>query len=101
MADDHMLALGHTALAQVKSLSDLLSKSNFPQPASFSRDIPATQQEYPTAIQDCRMQLLETLDELRAVILGPTSYVFHTCVLNVSRRSLYRDAPFPVASFAY
>ena len=79
----YMLSLGHKVSSQVQSLSELLSEYKFSQP-SFSRDAPKTQRPYPTAIQDCRVQLLEALDELRAVVLGPTSYVFNTCILSVS-----------------
>lgn len=88
MTQNHMLGLGQTILSQVQSLVDLITKANLPQPTSFSRATPTTQQIYPTVIQNCRVQLLEALDELRAVVLGPTSYIFNTCILNVSRRRL-------------
>lgn len=43
---------------------------------------------YPDSVQERRIELLDALDELRALVLGPTSYVFYTTVLSVCVLSL-------------
>ncbi|KAI1139191.1 S-adenosyl-L-methionine-dependent methyltransferase [Hypoxylon sp. FL0543] len=52
--------------------------------AQSSQDAPLRISAYPTAAQERRIELLDALDELRALVLGPTSYIFYTSVLSPS-----------------
>lgn len=75
--------LGDSIQALTKAISDHLKGAGLPQPSSKSGDGFGSNL-YPKAIQDSRAELLDTLDELRTLILGPTSYLYFNAVLSVS-----------------
>ncbi|KAI1178068.1 S-adenosyl-L-methionine-dependent methyltransferase [Nemania sp. FL0916] len=75
-----IVELGDYVQSTARSIHDLLSSSNIPQP-SLALGAPEQPSVYPGAIEECRSNLLEALDELRALILGPRSYLFNTSII--------------------
>ncbi|RYP10033.1 hypothetical protein DL765_008232 [Monosporascus sp. GIB2] len=67
--------LGDVIQAQSNAIYDWLRANDFPQP-SWSREASLRTPPYPSAIEERRAELLEALDELRALVLGPNSYLF-------------------------
>ncbi|KAI1413416.1 S-adenosyl-L-methionine-dependent methyltransferase [Hypoxylon sp. FL1857] len=63
-----------------ESLSEVRSSQHPNDPQTFPLPISA----YASATQKRRIELLDALDELRALVLGPTSYIFYTTVLSPS-----------------
>ncbi|KAK6067448.1 O-methyltransferase [Seiridium cupressi] len=78
-----LIDLGDLIQSCTKSIHDVLSQSQLPQP-TFSSTTPSDINILHGTIQDNRAKLLEALEELRTLVLGPTSYIFHTAVLNPS-----------------
>ncbi|KAI1335233.1 S-adenosyl-L-methionine-dependent methyltransferase [Xylariaceae sp. FL0016] len=67
--------LAHLVQSRTNTLYDLFNRAELPQP-SFGRKAPKQPSRLPNAIEDTRAELLESLDELKALVLGPSSHVF-------------------------
>lgn len=67
--------LGHIVSSCANQLYDFYDDKNIPQP-SFARHAQQYAGTFPQAIETRRAQLLEALDELRALVQGPTGHVF-------------------------
>jgi hypothetical protein len=71
--------LGNTVKSLTNSIGEFLDEANLPTP-SFAQ---GSSSVYPDSLQDSRAELLDALDELRALVLGPTSYIYFTSILSV------------------
>ena len=67
--------LGHIVSSCANQLYDFYDDKNIPQP-SFARHAQHYAGPFPLAVETRRAQLLEALDELRALVQGPTGHVF-------------------------
>ncbi|ROV92194.1 hypothetical protein VMCG_09278 [Cytospora schulzeri] len=76
-------ALGHIIQSLTNSIFELLDQAKIPQP-TLSQEAPVQLAMYPKEIQNSRTELLEALDELRILVLGPTSYLYFTSILSPS-----------------
>jgi hypothetical protein len=74
--------LGGIIQSHAASIHDLFNELNIPQP-SLCPSTASGKTVYPEALRKHQGELLEALDELRAVILGPTSYLYWTSILGV------------------
>jgi hypothetical protein len=63
----------------IKTLASSLDEANLPQP-SLVHVYPSVS---PYALQDTRAELLDALEELRSLVLGPVSYIYFTSILSV------------------
>ncbi|KAI0886388.1 S-adenosyl-L-methionine-dependent methyltransferase [Annulohypoxylon maeteangense] len=78
-----LLELADIIKCQSSAIYDLLNEMNVPQP-SFSYPTSPESSMTVKIIEDRRSCLLEALDDLRALILGPEAYIFHTAMLSPS-----------------
>ena len=86
-----ILELGHIIQTYIESIHNRLVESNLPQPP-FADGVSTTEYVWPESIQNCRAELLEAVDELRALILGPTSQIYYTATLSVSTHFEFEDS---------
>ncbi|KAI5862348.1 S-adenosyl-L-methionine-dependent methyltransferase [Durotheca rogersii] len=85
MANYKSLAeLGHIIQSLATSLDESLKDARLPQPLLSPQGASSQILAYPDAAQAQRAELLDALDELRALVLGPTSYLFYTSILSPS-----------------
>ncbi|KAF2972751.1 hypothetical protein GQX73_g788 [Xylaria multiplex] len=75
-----IVELGDLVQSNTRSIHDLLNSASIPQP-SLALGAPEQPLVYLGAIEECRAVLLEALDELRALVLGPRSYIFNTSII--------------------
>ncbi|GAP85193.1 putative S-adenosyl-L-methionine-dependent methyltransferase [Rosellinia necatrix] len=75
-----IVELGDLVNGNAHSLRDLLNAANIPQP-SLALGAPKQPLVYSKDIEECRASLLGALDELRALVLGPRSYIFNTAII--------------------
>lgn len=83
--------LGHIVSSCANQLYDFYDDKNIAQP-SFARHAQHYAGPFPTAVETRRAQLLEALDELRALVQGPTGHVFTMSFETVRRSSLARPS---------
>ncbi|OTA55081.1 S-adenosyl-L-methionine-dependent methyltransferase [Hypoxylon sp. EC38] len=76
--------LGRLIQSHVNSIYESLSKAPLPQHPHSLQEVPLQVSACSNATQERRIELLDALDELRALVLGPTSYIFYTTVLSPS-----------------
>lgn len=67
--------LGHIVSSCANQLYDFYDDKDIPQP-SFARHAQHYAGPFPPTLESRRAQLLEALDELRALLQGPTGHVF-------------------------
>ncbi|KAK8062515.1 hypothetical protein PG997_014612 [Apiospora hydei] len=90
MTDSRSLTeLGRIIQSRSTTIAAWLGAAEIPQP-SLSATYPWQEIDYPRDIEQDRAEILEALDELRTLLLGPTSYLFHTSITSVSYRALGR-----------
>lgn len=65
------------------SIHNTYNNENIPQP-SFEYGTTHYAGPYTPSLEDSRAQLLEALDELRALIIGPAGHVFFMSFMGVS-----------------
>ncbi|OTA83399.1 hypothetical protein M434DRAFT_378393 [Hypoxylon sp. CO27-5] len=70
--------LGDIIQSHAKSIHKSLNEDQSRQHQLSSKEGLLQISSYPNSVQECRIELLDALDELRALVLGPTSYVFYT-----------------------
>ncbi|KUI73939.1 Sterigmatocystin 8-O-methyltransferase [Cytospora mali] len=80
--------LGHIIQSHTNSMFEFFNEAKLPQP-TLSQEASIQAPGYPKAIQDSRAELLEALDELRTLILGPTSYLYFNTVLSPSWTAIF------------
>lgn len=67
--------LGHIVSSCANQLYDFYDDKDIPQP-SFARHAHHYTGPFPVALEARRAQLLEALDELKALLQGPTGHIF-------------------------
>lgn len=75
--------LGRIISNQAKSIHDALNAAGVDQP-SFEYGAEHYGGPYSRAMEDSRAQLLEALDEMRSLIVGPAGHVFFMSFMGVS-----------------
>ncbi|KAI0832155.1 S-adenosyl-L-methionine-dependent methyltransferase [Hypoxylon sp. FL0890] len=73
--------LGNLIQSHANSIYESLNEAQLSQQPE---EVPLRISAYPSTVQERRIELLDALDELRALVLGPTSYLFYTTVLSPS-----------------
>lgn len=71
--------LGYMVQSRTNTIHELLNKANIAQP-SLDHGPPSSDVVLPRPIREQRAELLEALDELQALVLGPTSYLYYTSI---------------------
>ncbi|KAI0179266.1 S-adenosyl-L-methionine-dependent methyltransferase [Hypoxylon sp. FL1284] len=92
MADNNtrsLLQLVDTIKSHGSFLSKLYDEAQLPQPSLRVEDLPQPGQ-VPKAMAETRAELLDALDELRALVLGPKSYLLFTAVFQPSVVAIFR-----------
>jgi hypothetical protein len=75
--------LAHIVSSRASSIYDSYDASGIPQP-SFEAGTTHYAGPFTPALESSRAQLLEAIDELRALILGPAGHVFFMSFMGVS-----------------